>query len=700
MHTAYRLVLRASALALAAMALGPVTIASATPVNDSPPTLVNDDFDSISSATVGQDVRCEAGDWDGDYDFDYQFKRDTTVVQAFGDGNSHYTVQQADLGHSISCVVKATDEDDDSTNTAASENSAVVLPTGSVTLTRFSQAVSGDIGENVAGVSVTVNLQRRTSDSDDPVNVATLTTTTQADGSWSGTLSNVNPAGGPPRAPFIDADRVSVHYSAPAGTTTPVDSVYRPSFDNLDSARIAADGSFAEYFDVNDCADATFVVNGTSKPTTGDPEDSGCQASFTPSVTDDDTVLLRATNRQFDGSRLTLVSPVGLLGTGVSTNDDDDFLSSGVPTCSGNLVTGEVSCGRLKPGTFVVTRTRGSVATNLTIATGDSGDGDTTVPGGLEAGDTLTLKEQGGSRVLTTLHLAPFRFDIVGNEGFDLSGGSCQPRAWIGFSADDADVACAADGGVASLESFDDSELDDQSGGSTAVRVPSWRFTAPTDGDSVNQSFQAYADTNGPSPTSITITLFHRDPGGNNGSQAAGPLTVDPVNGVTVPTLPPGRYNAVWTLTDTQGDGTTHDTNTETTQLVVQPGGGAGAPGASGSTGAAGANGSNGAGGAQGPQGPAGPRGPAGRDAHVTCKVTRKGKKAPHVTCTVKLAQSAGAGKLRARLTRKGLVYATGTSTKKGLRLIPRRRIRSGTYTLTLTGRHGVKVLVAHVKVR
>src|SRR4051794_33657489 len=123
------------------------------------------------------------------------------------------------------------------------------------------------------------------------------------------------------------------------------------------------------------------------------------------------------------------------------------------------------------------------------------------------------------------------------------------------------------------------------------------------------------------------------------------------------------------------------------------PQGPAGAPGPQGSAGAAGPQGSAGAAGAdgaagrdgqqgpQGPQGPAGAQGPPGRDAVVTCKVVKKRRKTPKVTCTVRLAARA---KRSARLVRKGKVYASGRSvgTRGSLRLRPVRRIPHGRYML------------------
>jgi hypothetical protein len=107
----------------------------------------------------------------------------------------------------------------------------------------------------------------------------------------------------------------------------------------------------------------------------------------------------------------------------------------------------------------------------------------------------------------------------------------------------------------------------------------------------------------------------------------------------------------------------------------------AGPQGPAGADGADGAAGRDGQQGPQGPQGPAGAQGPPGRDAVVTCKVTKKRGKTPKVACTVRLAAKA---KRSARLVRKGKVYASGRSvgTRGSLRLRPVRRITHGRYML------------------
>jgi hypothetical protein len=120
---------------------------------------------------------------------------------------------------------------------------------------------------------------------------------------------------------------------------------------------------------------------------------------------------------------------------------------------------------------------------------------------------------------------------------------------------------------------------------------------------------------------------------------------------------------------------------------------GAGIEGKAGGVGPVGERGTNGAQGPAGPAGAQGPPGPAGKIELVTCK-TLKGKQ----RCTARLVSGAvkftAAGlAAQATLSRRGVVYAAGTArvTHGGmsLRLAPVRRVRPGSYTLTLISGRG-----------
>jgi hypothetical protein len=101
-------------------------------------------------------------------------------------------------------------------------------------------------------------------------------------------------------------------------------------------------------------------------------------------------------------------------------------------------------------------------------------------------------------------------------------------------------------------------------------------------------------------------------PASSNGTDVFSSNNVDTANGVSVPALRPGNYNAIWTVGDPNGD-----TRTVTTRFIER----SALQGPHGSQG-----GSARPQGAQGPQGPRGPQGPPGPKPKVTtsCSSTTK----------------------------------------------------------------------------
>jgi hypothetical protein len=92
--------------------------------------------------------------------------------------------------------------------------------------------------------------------------------------------------------------------------------------------------------------------------------------------------------------------------------------------------------------------------------------------------------------------------------------------------------------------------------------------------------------------------------------------------------------------------------------------------------------------------GPTGARGPAGRDANVTCKVahvktskSKKKKTTVQVKCTVRFSTAKIVA--RASLSRRGVVYARGTTSKGKLHMKSVRKMRAGSYRLKIVTRDG-----------
>ena len=130
-------------------------------------------------------------------------------------------------------------------------------------------------------------------------------------------------------------------------------------------------------------------------------------------------------------STVQTLQDAGLLGVG-----EGPAAGYGSPTCSADLVSGQVACYQLNGGTFSVTR-NGDSATTQTLAVRSNPQGGGYVVNygsaflsGLVAGDTVTLTETGVSRSLSTLHVYPLRVDLSQSGNF--TGGTCQPSKSMG----------------------------------------------------------------------------------------------------------------------------------------------------------------------------------------------------------------------------------------------------------------------------
>jgi hypothetical protein len=133
------------------------------------------------------------------------------------------------------------------------------------------------------------------------------------------------------------------------------------------------------------------------------------------------------------------------------------------------------------------------------------------------------------------------------------------------------------------------------------------------------------------------------------------------------------------------------------------PSGPAGPERPTGAPGPEGASGAPGPAGAPGAQGPAGPQGRPGRDARIRCRL--RGMRRPRLRCTVRLIKASRSRATRALLSRRGTLYASGSSRpgSEGIRLRNHRRLVRGRYTLTLlrTNRSGQTTVTRHsVRIR
>jgi hypothetical protein len=303
-------------------------------------------------------------------------------------------------------------------------------------------------------------------------------------------------------------------------------------------------------------------------------------------------------NRAFDapsspspnlfGGLVSLTVPVGEAGS-VSpfASPLPAFTPGGFPSCTADLELREVLCDGLVPGeTYTLIdhhrRARGAADKSGTMVAALR----------LRRGDAISLSN--GSRSLTTLHVAHLKVRIVGDETF-LAGGRCQPGQYFGPPLAEPAITTAAgmptdptaqsDGGVAltgaicplsghaaGLPSVNIAQSDELSGGATETEVPDIEDTSPMEGETVYGHFTALAESGLALPdneliptdavTKVSLSIFT-----THGRRVLAIRNADTRRGVSVPALVPGKYEAIWKLTDSNGDA-----RFVTTRFIVQRG--------------------------------------------------------------------------------------------------------------------------------
>jgi hypothetical protein len=561
-----------------------------------------------------------------------------------------------------------------------------------VTLTRYSNTVTGNIGSSTAGVAVTVSLVRA------GITVDTApTVVTNASGNWTAVFPSHPPSGG--------HDVVNVSYG---GVGAPANSSYgdpgqfnAPGFDSfIAPASISADGSqggincrsFVGSF-LLDCTAPTATVmyaNGTTATVQGTANQNYFgvfNLAFSPAVGLNDAVMISGTFSGPNGSALVLSEPALLPGTGYDVTAG--YGQGGPdPTCSADLITKAVTCGPLALGTYDLVQTSGGATVSTqtaTISTQGVAVSATFQLSSVQPGDTLALNVHGaGGRTLTVLHVSALRLDEqqpAAGATATVSGGSCQPLEWfVAGTSGGPPPLCSSSGTAPSLATT--ALSDELSGGSTAVTMPARVLdTSPLNGEDVSgPTIAAFADLAGADTTPVRLTVTPAA-GGANPSVSG---NANSATGATITGLVAGnRYRAVWVVNDANGD-----TVTLATSFVDQ---------ASGS----GAAGGPGPQGAPGPQGNRGPRGRHGRPglAWTSMKVcvSRTGRETvrgraravTNTTCMWEpIAPGSRVGRVEAKLARNRTVYAIGHATRatSGMRLVlsDLRPVRPGRYTLTL----------------
>jgi hypothetical protein len=487
------------------------------------------------------------------------------------------------------------------------------LPLPQVNLTQFSNAVSGNVGQNKS-FGVTVALVREAFNPNalpgtDQVVVAHASTVSNpANGSWSVTL--------PGHAVGDDRDQINVIYSGVGAPTnqaiqtgnggnpftesgwtgwTALDfgmgitneagpnplGVTGPSVTMAPCFQTGVLGAFINGTEItgpsgestptdfcSTSTDAATMQTKTIKPSDVVTTSSNDNRAYSPVDAYDNTIGALV-NLKVQGGEPDAVSQ--FLDEFGASPALGTFIPSGFPTCTADLEAQSVTCVGLITGTKYTARDgilNGS-------GTADS-NGKVTISLRVRRGDTVRLSNS--ARVLTTLHVANLRATINGEQSV-LSGGSCQPFDYyaaplsspptnssageisaIAGGAALTDGICPKNGNPTGFPSDQIVQTDEFSGGSTMTEVPGVLNTSPMDGEIVYGAFTALAQSGLPGPDNSTIPTDSTSKIAVAIRRAAGgaPVftanNVDTLNGVNVPALKKGPYKATWTLTDINGD--------------------------------------------------------------------------------------------------------------------------------------------------
>ncbi len=448
-------------------------------------------------------------------------------------------------------------------------------PTPTVVVTPYSRVVNGNIGTATAGVEVQVALER-----DGSVIDTAPAVTTNSSGAWTATL--------PTHAPMAPVnsldDEVIVTYSG-AGAPSPSSSRYDVSSSwGALGAVINADGGTITIYcgDFGGCGSSIPVsvryANGSTGNVNATPAGgTGLYAPYSatpsPVVTAHDTVQYTPTEVYEDGTNLSLVLTAGLPGVGGSKAPN--YTGVRLPTCFVDLADGAFSCEDLRIGaTYEVQQSRdSSVVASQGLTATESLEDVGSIAGtfaGLEAGDTINVivpTENGESaRTVSVVHVLPLRVaatSTVGGTSPTSISGSCQP----GELEEEALILCPPVGSYEDQQpaAFFSEFQDDLSGNYIDVPVSQFAGEYPANEATMPSSFTATAKlTNQGNPDTTSLVSLTVTPSAGGASQMLGGNANSP-GGISVADLAPGRYGALWKMTDAHGD-----TDSLTTDFTVQ----------------------------------------------------------------------------------------------------------------------------------
>jgi len=400
-----------------------------------------------------------------------------------------------------------------------------------VNLTRFSPTVSGTADAGVTGV--TVDLLRNVIGTDGTVartQVDSFSATPDGSGNWSGSF--------PTHAFSNGGDQVEVNYTGASGANEVpqvtigggrfLNSAFAPGSggnagneefflpaDSLDGGfDIPSDGSSINYD--NCCASFGYqqfsaTVNGNS---VGNDGGSGTIPLSTPVGNGDTVVLTAQYTHQFSpgGSttvNLTDMAPlldVQLSGDAALNPPAPSEYTKNEPTCSAYLVTNEVICNNLDPGSYTLSFNGASQTISTPSPTWNTGfnpdlvpqEAGATVPN-LGAGGKVTLVT--GSHTLVTLTVHPFTFTSTTPFGDLLNGSNTTITATCaaGLFLNSGDV-CGQNGQLPQPNNAPNGfffggflgQVDETSSGQTQIDFPTIAAQTPNFGESIHTPFQAW----------------------------------------------------------------------------------------------------------------------------------------------------------------------------------------------------------------
>ena len=488
-----------------------------------------------------------------------------------------YTPDSNDIGQQLVCVETAYDPSTGGTASVMSVPTAAVAPEASATITQYSPALAGNIGEGVSGVSVTATLMRGSTAAGYTA-IASGTDQTDSTGDWQITLAPT--LGAASDAFGATGDELILAYdpsTATPGTTAPADATFtlgqNASFE--DEASISSDGTVISSADVTNCSTLQFIIDGAAQPTSPNKGTGDCQWSRGKPLRDSNHVQAAETaqvsiDSTSDVADLTTVDDVGLVGVPASAT----IGVNNAPTCTADYVYGTVTCGPLNDQNFTITAgADGQVPLATTKNANGTYTGTATIDD-MAPGLQITLTEAPGNllvtqlsinRVLTMLTVGTLTVDAglqstSGPTQLPIAdGGVCDAGKLVGST--DASGLCDGSSTVPSgLGAGPFTEFDDLSGGATVLNIPSLGdFIPATDASMPGGPWTAYALISGPgSPAQnlvavpgVVLQIVPRGSSKPIFTQALkpvpnpdGPYVLGPVG----QTLPVGLYWAVFTL--------------------------------------------------------------------------------------------------------------------------------------------------------